>query len=218
MSIAAPPRNHVLEQPVMEAPPTAVRRGRGWPQPKPNPNAIPAAEAAGRTGSVIALHLHTAHRMPLVPVREVTGRRNGGLVGDSHELRRNRAVTVVDRSTLDALDLKPADLREQITIEGLPEITNLARGTRVRVGGLTLRINGVCAPCTHIGTMLGRHDVEAFRQTLEGRRGSCATVVSAEGPARLGDMVVVLAPRQPTRRRTPAARSESVPRNSTRAP
>lgn len=127
----------------------------------------------------------------MVPVTRVEGRRNGGLLGDSHVLRRNRAVTIVDRSTLDALGLEPGDLREQITIDGLPEMTNLPRGLRVRIGGLVLRITGPCEPCVHIGKMLGVEDPEGLRQQLLGRRGATATVVSVEGPLVIGDTLTV---------------------------
>lgn len=149
-----------------------VTRRRGWPRPKPNPNEPPLERVLGLTGDVIALHLHVTHRMPMVPVTSVEGRRNGGLQGDSHVLRRNRAVTIVDRSTLDALGLRPGDLREQITVSGLPEITNLPRGTCVRAGGLVLRINGPCEPCAHIGKMLGVEDPESLRRRGGTWRGS----------------------------------------------
>jgi MOSC domain-containing protein YiiM len=137
----------------------------------------------------------------MIEVATVEGRRNGGLIGDSHELRRNRAVTLVDRSTLDDLGLQPGDLREQITVAGLPEITNLARGSRIVVGRLTLRINGVCEPCLHIGTTLRVDSPEAFRQALLGRRGAVATVVSSDGPAGVGDLVEVLPRKAASRKR-----------------
>jgi hypothetical protein len=189
----------VDEQPI-------VKRRRGWPRPKPNPNELPLERVLGLTGEVTALHLHVAHRMPMVPVTSVEGRRNGGLQGDSHVLRRNRAVTIVDRSTLDALGLRPGDLREQITVSGLPEITNLPRGTRVRAGGLVLRINGPCEPCTHIGKMLGVEDPEALRKELLGRRGATCTVVAVDGPLTVGDTMAV-EQRQPLAVRRKAARS-----------
>jgi MOSC domain-containing protein YiiM len=129
--------------------------------------------------------------MPMVPVERVEGRRNGGLIGDSHVLRRNRAVTVVDTSTLEALRLRPGDLREQITVSGLPEITNFPRGTRVRAGDLVLRINGPCEPCVHIGKMLGVSDPERLRQHLLGRRGATATVVAVDGALEVGDAIAV---------------------------
>jgi MOSC domain-containing protein YiiM len=99
---------------------------------------------------------------------------------------------VADRSAHEALGLQPGDLREQITIEGLPGVTTLPPGTELRIGALTLRVNGEAAPCTHIGEMLGVDDVLAFQASLAGRRGAECTVVAADGPVRVGDAVGVL--------------------------
>jgi MOSC domain-containing protein YiiM len=141
---------------------------------------------------VVALHLHEAHGRPMRPVTEAVGRTGGGLEGDSHVERTKRAVTIVDRSTHDAVGVAPGDLREQITTAGLPDLGALAPGTQLRLGGITLRVNGPCDPCTHIGEMNGIADVEVFRALLDGRRGLVCTVVHAEGPVRVGDEISVL--------------------------
>jgi MOSC domain-containing protein YiiM len=141
---------------------------------------------------VVALHLHERHGERPRAVDEAVGRIGGGIEGDSHAHRAKRAVVIVDRSAHEALGLQPGDLREQITIEGLPGVTTLAPGTELRVGALTLRVNGEAAPCTHIGKMLGVDDVLAFQASLAGRRGAECTVVAADGPLRIGDAVDVL--------------------------
>jgi MOSC domain-containing protein YiiM len=122
----------------------------------------------------------------------VAGIVGGGIEGDSHAERVKRAVVVVDRSTHVALGLQPGDLREQITVEGLPGISLLAPDTEIRVGGITLRVNGEAEPCTHIGEMLDVPDVLEFQATLAGRRGAICTVVAVDGPARVGDSVKLL--------------------------
>ena len=142
--------------------------------------------------SVVGLHLHERHGEHPRAVEEAVGRIGGGLEGDSHAHRAKRAVVIVDRSAPEALGLRPGDLREQITIEGLPGVTTLAPGTELRVGALTLRVNGEAAPCTHVGEMLGVDDVQAFQASLAGRRGAECTVIAAEGPVRIGDAVDVL--------------------------
>ena len=144
------------------------------------------------SGRVVALHIRTEKHGAPTPVTEVIGRAGGGLEGDVHAHRTSRAVLVIDRATLDALALAPGDLREEITVEGLPDVTNLPADTELRVGGLTLRISGPCEPCTHIGELLGVPDREAFRQSLLGRRGALCTVTAASGPVRIGDPVEVL--------------------------
>ena len=142
--------------------------------------------------NVVGLQLHELHGAPLRSVLEVTGRVGGGIEGDSHVDRPKRAVVIADRSTHEALGLQPGDLREQITVEGLPGVSLLAADTEIRVGGLTLRVVGECEPCTHIGEMIGADDVEALQASLQGRRGAVCTVVAATGPARIGDPVEVL--------------------------
>ena len=144
------------------------------------------------TGRVIALHIRTEKHGAPAPVAEVVGRVGGGLEGDVHADRTSRAVLVVDRATLDALRLAPGDLREEITIEGLPDVTNLPVDTEIRIGGVTLRVNGPCEPCTHIGELLGVPDREAFRLSLVGRRGALCTVSAVSGPIRVGDHVALL--------------------------
>ena len=140
---------------------------------------------------VISLQLHEGHGRPMRPVIAADARVGGGLEGDSHVHRAKRAVTVVDRSTHDAVGVRPGDLREQITVEGLPSLGALAAGTLLRIGAITLRVNGPCDPCEHIGEMNGA-DPKEFRARLEGRRGLVCNVVAAEGPVKVGDEVSVM--------------------------
>ena len=143
-------------------------------------------------GRVVALQIRTEKHAKPVPVADVVARVGGGIEGDVHAYRESRAVLVVDRATLDALDFRPGDLREEITIEGLPDVTNLPVDTELRIGGVTLRVNGPCEPCTHIGELLGVPDREEFRQSLLGRRGALCTVAAVAGAIRVGDPVEVL--------------------------
>jgi len=140
---------------------------------------------------VMSLQLHGAHGERLQATTEVRGRVGGGLEGDSHVDREKRGVVVLDRSTNDALGLAAGDLREQITVDGMPELNALAVGTRLRIGGITLRVNGPCEPCTHIGEMNGVADPREFQAKLEGRRGLICTVLAADGPVHVGDDVAV---------------------------
>jgi MOSC domain-containing protein YiiM len=144
------------------------------------------------SGRVISLHVRSEKHGAPTPVAEVVGRVGGGLEGDVHAGRTSRAVLVIDRATLDALRLAPGDLREEIAIEGLPDVTNLPVDSELRIGGVTLRVNGPCEPCTHIGELLGVPDREVFRQSLLGRRGALCTVSAVSGPIRIGDPVEVL--------------------------
>ena len=140
---------------------------------------------------VISLQLHEGHGRPMRPVAKTDASVGGGLEGDSHVHRSRRAVTVVDRSTHDAVGVRPGDLREQITVEGLPSLGSLGAGTLLHIGAITLRVNGPCDPCEHIGEMNGA-DPKEFRARLEGRRGLVCNVVGADGPVRVGDAISVL--------------------------
>ena len=143
-------------------------------------------------GRVISLQVRTEKHGAPTPVAELVGRVGGGLEGDVHAHRSSRAVLIIDRATLDAIRLAPGDLREEITIEVLPDVTILPVDSELRVGGVTLRVNGPCEPCTHIGELLGVPDREAFRQSLVGRRGALCTVSAVSGPIRVGNPVEVL--------------------------
>ena len=141
---------------------------------------------------VISLQLHEAHGAPMRPVSQADARVGGGFEGDTHAGRNKRAVTIVDRSTHDAVGVRPGDLREQVTVEGMPSLGSLAEGALLRIGAITLRVNGACDPCTHIGEMNGIADPNEFQAMLEGRRGLVCNVVSADGPVRVGDEVSVM--------------------------
>ncbi len=143
-------------------------------------------------GRVISLQIRTSKHGAPSAVAEVVGRVGGGIEGDVHAHRSSRAVLVVDRATLDAVALRPGDLREEITIEGIPDVTNLPADSELRIGGVTLRVNGPCEPCTHIGELLGVSDREEFRQSLLGRRGALCTVAAVSAPIHVGDPVEVL--------------------------
>ena len=141
---------------------------------------------------VVSLQLHEGHGKPMRPVPEAVVRVGGGIEGDSHAHRSKRAVTIVDLSTHEAVGVRPGDLREQITVEGLPSLGSLGEGALLRIGAITLRVNGTCDPCAHIGEMNGIADPDEFQSMLEGRRGLVCNVVRAEGPVRVGDEVSVM--------------------------
>ena len=141
---------------------------------------------------VVSLQLHDGHGKPMRAVAEMQARVGGGIEGDSHVQRTKRAVTVVDLSTHESVGVKPGDLREQITVMGLPKLGDLAEGTYLRIGAITLRVNGPCDPCTHIGEMNGVADPDVFQSMLEGRRGLVCNVVAATGLVRVGDEVSVM--------------------------
>lgn len=116
----------------------------------------------------------------------------GGLDGDHHGARPNREILVVDRAILDELGLKPGALREQVTVEGIPELDTLEPGTKLSVGSSALRITDQCHGCLTIGEYNGA-DPETFRAAIEGHRGMFVQFEDPEGAViRVGDEVKIL--------------------------
>jgi MOSC domain-containing protein YiiM len=143
-------------------------------------------------GSVVSLQLIPGNHAPPDFVDQVKAIPSEGLEGDWHRGRGPRSVLLMNAGDVEDLGLRPGDLREQITVD-LPGLMKLAPGTRLRIGPALLEITKECIGCTHIGEHIGVDDVEAFRQSLEGRRGMLARVVEADGdPIRVGDEVEVL--------------------------
>ncbi len=147
-------------------------------------------------GIVLSLQLLAAHGERPRSVPEARALVGHGLEGDIHGKTKpgsRRQVLIVDRTTLESMDLHAGDLREQITVD-FDHLERLAVGTLLRIGEVTCELAGPCEPCTHIGTLNGREDPEAFRRSLVGRRGQLARVVALDGLGRIrvGDTVAVL--------------------------
>jgi MOSC domain-containing protein YiiM len=135
-------------------------------------------------------------------VSEVRALVDHGLEGDAHGKKKassQRQILLLDRGTLQALGLRPGDLREQITID-FPLLETLPAGTRLQIGQATCELTGPCEPCTHIGQLLSVPDEVQFQASLRGRRGQLARVTSVDrdGTIRVGDTVVVIGTRDPT--------------------
>jgi MOSC domain-containing protein YiiM len=140
------------------------------------------------SGQVVSLQLKREHWEPLTPVDQLSLSEEG-IEGDRHGGRAEgkRQILLTDAGDLRDLDLKPGDLREQVTVE-LPGLMALPEGARLRLGTAVVELTGECGPCTHIGEHVGVEDPEAFRQRLEGRRGVLARVAEP-GSVRVGDPV-----------------------------
>jgi MOSC domain-containing protein YiiM len=144
-------------------------------------------------GTVVSLQIVPGNHAPPRFLGEVRAIAGEGIEGDWHRGHQRRSVLLAHAGDLDDLGLRPGDLREQITVD-LPGLMKLPPGTRLRVGPAVLEITKECVGCTQIGEHIGVEDVEAFRLSLEGRRGMLASVVEArdDGPMRVGDQVEVL--------------------------
>jgi MOSC domain-containing protein YiiM len=145
--------------------------------------------------TVVAIHLNTGSREPLVSVPSVEARPGQGLEGDRPR-RPKRAVLFMEQEVLDRFGLAPGAVREQITVRGIA-LADLAPASRLRVGTAVLEAGGMCAPCERMEELQ-----PGLRAELEGRRGRFFRIVEA-GRFAVGDAITLMAPA--TQDRAPAA-------------
>lgn len=116
---------------------------------------------------------------------EVNAVESLGLEGDIHAVKEgSRQVLLIEKETLDALKLKPAMLRENVTTEGIP-LMSLQRKQRLQVGKALLEITNECEPFERMEELRA-----GLQDELTGRRGMLAKVVRG-GPIRVGDPVTI---------------------------
>lgn len=96
-----------------------------------------------------------------------------------------RQVLLVDRETLEAMDLQPGVLYENITTDGL-DVNGLAIGQQLRIGEARVEVTMVCTPCDQMETIR-----PGLRKELWGRRGMLCRVLES-GLIRPGDSIVKL--------------------------
>lgn len=160
------------------------------------------ARRAARAGRVVAVCARPDRGVPKPPRPEITIGPDG-VVGDYHagsfdrhsrsKLPRpnRRQVSVVclevaqDLNARLGIALEPGDFGENVMVEGLGDLSDLAPGDRLRLGEAVLEVTAQNEPCTGIAA---RHP-DIVRETV-GRRGIVA-VVARPGRVRPGDPVSV---------------------------
>jgi MOSC domain-containing protein YiiM len=116
-------------------------------------------------------------------LREVQAVADFGLEGCAHAQPGGaRQVLLVDRETLEAMDLRPGILWENITTDGL-NVNSLPIGQQLRVGGALLEVTMVCTPCNQMERIR-----PGLRRELWGRRGMLCRVLDG-GIIRAGDPI-----------------------------
>jgi MOSC domain-containing protein YiiM len=93
-----------------------------------------------------------------------------------------RQVLLVDRETLEAMELRPGILRENITTDGL-NVNSLPIGQLLRAGEARLKVTAVCTPCDQMEAIR-----PGLRKELWGRRGMLCRVLEG-GVIRRGDSI-----------------------------
>jgi MOSC domain-containing protein YiiM len=111
---------------------------------------------------------------------QVTAITGHGLEGCAHANPPRREVLLASKEHLDALDLEPGAIRENVTVDGA-DVHDWPVGQRVRVGDALLEITMVCDPCHRMDELR-----PGLRAAIDGRRGMLARVLEG-GEIALGD-------------------------------
>lgn len=122
-------------------------------------------------------------RLPMEELSEVRALDDFGFEGCAHaQPGGKRQVLLVDRETLEVMDLKPGVLFENITTDGL-NVNGLEPGQLLRIGDAQLEVSAVCTPCDQMEKIR-----PGLRKELWGRRGMLCRVL-ASGVIRRGDTI-----------------------------
>src|SRR5258708_15677142 len=121
--------------------------------------------------------------LPMEDLFEVRALNNAGSEGCAHARPASRRqVLLVDRETLEAMNLQPGMIRENITTDGL-NVNGLRIGQLLRVGEAQLEVSEVCHPCDLMEAIR-----PGLRKELWGRRGMLCRVLDG-GVIRRGDSI-----------------------------
>ena len=125
-------------------------------------------------------------QVPMEEVREARVLADFGLEGCAHaQPGGTRQILLVDRETLEAMELQPGVLRENITTNGL-NVNSLPIGQQLRLGEALLEVTMVCTPCNQMERIR-----PGLRKELWGRRGMLCRVLQG-GRIRPGDPIAKL--------------------------
>jgi MOSC domain-containing protein YiiM len=121
--------------------------------------------------------------LPMEELSEVRALGDIGLEGCAHARPGGkRQVLLVDRETLEVMDLEPGIIRENITTDGL-NVNSLQNGQVLRIGEARLEVSAVCTPCDQMEAIR-----PGLRKELWGRRGMMCRVLDG-GVIRRGDSI-----------------------------
>ena len=121
--------------------------------------------------------------LPMEDLSEIRAVDDAGFEGCAHARPGGkRQVLLVDRETLEAMNLRPGIIRENITTDGL-NVNSLLIGQVLRVGEARLEVSAVCTPCDQMEAIR-----PGLRKELWGRRGMLCRVLDG-GVIRRGDSI-----------------------------
>ena len=122
-------------------------------------------------------------RLPMEELPEVWVMGDSRFEGCAHARPdSSRQILMVDNETLEAMNLSPGIIRENITTSGL-NVNGLEIGQKLRVGETRLEISAVCTPCDQLEKIR-----PGLRRESWGRRGMLCRVIEG-GMIRSGDLI-----------------------------
>ena len=135
-------------------------------------------------GSIVNIHIARVKETPSDPVQEANAISGMGLEGDrSCKANNPRQVLVMDKETLDQLELEPGQIKENITTTGL-DLSQTEVGQVFFIGDqVTMEIVGECEPCGKMDALQ-----PGLLDKLNGRRGMLAMVING-GTLKVGDSI-----------------------------
>lgn len=110
--------------------------------------------------------------LPMEPLLSANVLENHGMEGCVHARPNGtRQILLVDIETLNAMNLEPGVIRENITTEGL-NVNGLPIGQHLRAGQTLLEVTAICTPCDQLEKVR-----PGLRRELYGRRGMLCRVL-----------------------------------------
>ena len=140
-------------------------------------------------GTVVAIHVAKATKLPMRPVESVVAEAGAGLVGDRYHGSRHRHVTVQSAPSLAQAShalgapVEAGATRRNVTLSGGPVPGR--PGTRIRMGEALLEVVRPAAPCRLLDDLIGPGAMKA----LHARGGTVFRIIEG-GVIRVGDPVV----------------------------
>ena len=138
-------------------------------------------------GTIVGIRRCPGSRRPMEPLNSARVIQDFGLEADHHaRAGSERQLLLVEEETLQALDLRIGEVRENLTTRGVV-LTGLDNGSILRIGSeVRLRITKPCLPCSRMDEIRA-----GLQRELDGRRGVLARVESG-GTVSVGDPIRIL--------------------------
>jgi len=135
-------------------------------------------------GKIFSIQLCPGHRKEMQRVDSAEVVENLGLKDDRHALPdSSRQVLLLEKETLDQLQLLPGAVKENITTRGI-SLTTLRSKDRLQIGiDVILEITKACAPCSRMEEIR-----PGLLGEIAGRRGMLARVIRG-GTIAPGDII-----------------------------